>query len=594
MIVKPSTLEDLGWIACWDAEGKNPIKEGDTFKVTPGGTVDICYTCRPKQHENGKWYSNRLFIHKPVPGVIGGVYKKERITNTSFVCGDGTSTGAIDGRVEEISYWGKSLGEAGLIDYQVNKTSMIGTSEESMYETVQDAIDDKLYFYYNFSDSAQVIKNFTNDGGIALKSGFLEVGAGKNTNSTVMHGRDENIRIEQHHSEPDISINIRFFLEKYKDFVLYSNNNTFDIRFDASNETFHIKCFPYVGNSITYAVEVINIGVHKWHDFGIDYSDGVLSIIIDGEKVKEYKPNIALGGVESLILDLSNVEAIELYGIYDGLKLYPNNTSASSVMGVSSDPETNLEGATCETLYFNSGAKNAFNLLFDRSERRAALITWAAHDYTPDVNVIDPVTDRIGLDVLENGNGELVRCSNAKKYWNFRWEIAEESDGKFSIRNTGYVSGGTYPFECHKYARTYWHNFLYAGLTIRIRVRFKNQLTSEEPVFPMVTLFPGSKVKVDEVEMDPGLPSRVKQDIINSGNWGYYNGDVNKPGFRNTSGRTLVVRVPNTSSFTLVWDGYICYRSGNNVYQTSFDPYNNRTITRNDSVDPGFSIEVPR
>jgi len=593
MIVKPSTLEELGWVACWDAQGKNPIKEGDTFKVTPGSTIDVCYVCKPEQHENGKWYSNRLFIHKPVPGVIGGVYRKERIVNTSFVCGDGTPTGAIDGRLEEIAYWGRSIGVAGLINYQTNKTSMFGTPPSAMYESEQEAIDDKLYFYYNFSDSTQVIQNFTSDGGVAVKSGFFEIGAGKTTNSTIMHGGDENIRIEQHHSETSVSFNIRFFFEEYKDFVLYSNKNTFDIRYDASNETFYVECFPYIGNSVTYAIEVPNFGIHKWHDFGLDYSDGVLSIVINGEKLEEHRPNIAIGGVESLILDLSNVESIELYGVYDGLALKSNDSNANSVIGVSVDPETNEQGVKQETLYFNSGTENAFNLLFDRKERRTALMTWASTDYIPDVNVIDPVTDRVSLDVLANGGAYLVICNGATKYWDFWWKIAEDSDGRFFVKNTGQRSGSTYTCCCSYPSRVYWHNFLYAGSTIRIRVKFKNQLTSEEPVFPMITLFPGSQVKVDAMEMDPDLPLKIKQDIINSGNWGYYNGDGNKPGFRNTSGRTLIVRIPNTSSFTLVWNGYICYRSGDNVYQTSYDSYY-RKITRNDSANPGFSIEVPR
>ena len=109
----------------------------------------------------------------------------------------------------------------------------------------------------------------------------------------------------------------------------------------------------------------------------------------------------------------------------------------------------------------------------------------------------------------------------------------------------------------------------------------------------MLTLFPGSKVKVDAMEMDPDLPNTIKQNIIDSGNWGYYNGDHRYPGFRNTSGRTLYVRIPNTSNFTIVWNGYVCYRTGNNVVQTSYHS-SYRRIIRDDTADPGFSIEVER
>lgn len=593
MIVKPSTLEELGWVASWDAQGKNPIKEGDSFKVTPGSTVDICYTSKPVQHENGKWYSNRLIIHKPIPGLIGGVYRKERIINTSFLCGDGTPTGAIDGRIEEIAYWGDSIGVSGLIDYQTNKTAMFGAPPAALYENEQEAIDAKLYYYYNFSDSTQVIQNFTQDGGVAVKSSFFDIGAGKMTNSTIMHGGDENIRIEQHHSEKNISFNIRFFIEKYKDFVLYKNKNTFEIKYDASNETFYVKTFPYIGNSITYAIETPQLGIHRWHDFGVDYNNGVLSVVLNGKKLEEHRPNIAIGGVESLKLDMENVESIEVYGVHEGLRLRANNANSDSVRGDSFDEETNQEGVRQETLYFDSGADNAFNLVFDRNTRRPALITWVANDYIPDVNVIDVVTDRISLDVWTNGGGEIAYCNGYRKYWDFWWKMAETEDGRFFIQNREAKAGSTHTCCCTYYSRLYWHNFLFAGSTVRIRVKFKNQLTSEEPVYPMLTLFPGSKVKVDAMEMDPDLPNTIKNNIINSGNWGYYNGDHRYPGFRNTSGRTLYVRIPNTSNFTMVWNGYICYRTGDNVVQTSYDS-RYRKISRDDNANPGFSIEVER
>ena len=291
MTSKPITLEDAGWKAYWDSEVHHEIKAGDLFPVTPGGEVTISYLCKPVQEDDGFWYSNTVYLYEPWPALIGGVYKKGRIYSESFIGGNESAGSFLNGRIEEVSYWGKSIGLTELTTYQTTATGMIGVSDGDKYSDSQEAIDDMLYYYFTFDSPLSVGYNYIEDGAISIKSNILEIGSGKIYNSSILDREGDYIRLAGLKSEKEISLNIRFYVEEKKDFVLFDNNEIIKISFDESTGVFNIVLYPYIGNYKEYSIEIPNLSIHKWYDLGVLYEDGILYFLLNGEQIESNESN---------------------------------------------------------------------------------------------------------------------------------------------------------------------------------------------------------------------------------------------------------------------------------------------------------------
>ena len=573
MTIEATTLEELGWNPYWDSSGHNKVNPDDVFEITPSGTIDICYLSRPIQDEDGKWYGNSVFMYEPWPGLIAGMYKKERILNNATLGGVVGEFKTINGKIEEIAYWGKDIGISGLVNYQDNLSGMVGTGVGFKYQTAAEAEADLLYYYFSFDSPASVRQNFIANGTTSIKSEILEIGSGKHNNASILNGDDSFINIEKIKSEKEISMNIRFYMESLDDFVLYDSQNVISISFDEVTGKFAVTIFPYIGNKKTVYIEIRDIKVHHWYDFGVLYNLGLLTVVVDGHKIEENLINVGLGGVEKISLHMANVASISIAGFTHGI--YTSIWSDGVHMEHEADPSSALYGKVNHLDTFDTGAGHAIDLLCDRAENRGATTSaaYGGNLAATSVAVLDPVSDRRKVafsNYFQIGGSRNYCYSNG--YMHSDLSIEDIDGDQFKIERKIYSSGS---FCSGPWFNKSTMNKLFGMNVIRVRIKFKPELIDTEDVFPMLTTFPGTRLKVTRAELTPDI--EYVNLIKSKGKWGRFWKNVSSthpsylttyPAFHNTTGKTLIVKIPNSSEYAYVWNNYVCYFNGSLVVTT--------------------------
>ncbi len=569
MLVEKMSLEDAGWKPYWDSAGRVPVQDGDKFEVVPNGTVDIFYTQRPVQEEDGKWYVNDLYLYDPAPYLIGGLYTKHRMKTLTRIAGNGEPAMSIDGKIEEVSIWGAAIDKASMVNYQTNLTGMIGSGIEYMYQDEQEAADSMLYHYFKTDSIVPVAKNYDDGDSIMIKNGFFEIGSGKISNAVSLYGDDAYMDIENTIIEKNFSINIRFYMETLKDFVLIDNNDFILISFNETTGKFAVKLKPYIGNSKTEYLEIPNLKIHHWYDMGIIYSDGVMSIVVDGETIEEFPYMIGIGGVNKIKLDMSNIASIDIYGKANGMLVRGNTNRASNWYGVDADSSTNIIANLYRNKeeHFDSGAKNAVDLFCDRDNLGpSAYIN--AHQATS--SVLDEISGTVKI--VSKNEMLLGRYQYEYRYISAEADLYENIDGSFYIHylSSVRVSGdGGYAYDT--YNGSAYHNKLMGMTTLRLRITFKDTITSSEQSFPMITTFPGTRMKVRKRSIEPDY--EIIEKFKSNSAWGRYrtNSTVySYPALRNIESYYIVVRRWSDGEYAYVPPGYICYDNGGLVV-TSYD-----------------------
>jgi len=173
-----TTLEDLGWLPYWDKEGHDPVQPGDEFGLLPSEEITIYWIAKPVQEEDGNWYANRIFLYEPLPTVVGGLYRTEIIRTDSTICGEDDSQ-TLQGKIEEFCFWEQDIGLAGMQNYQMNLTGMIGPDIGDKYTSIATAEADGLRYYYQFNTENILTQNFTGEGSVCIKTKAMETGSGK-------------------------------------------------------------------------------------------------------------------------------------------------------------------------------------------------------------------------------------------------------------------------------------------------------------------------------------------------------------------------------------------------------------------------------
>ena len=599
MLVQKTSLEEIGWKPYWDASGRHPVMPGDSFDVKPNGVLEICYMNTPIQDENGKWYTEDAYLYDPFPGLIAGMYNKERLYTACIVGGDGSPINSISGKIEEIAMWGKSIGEAGMVNYQQNLTGMIGSGIGDKYLDIQAAKDDMLYQYYKFDTLNPTLKNYDDGEGVSIKNGDFVIGTGKYSNAVSFADNDSFIGIEKARMESDFSMNIRFYIEELKDFVLFSNKNFIEVTFDEVIGKFKITTYPYIGDAKIFYSEIVNMKVHHWYDFGIDYDAGQMSIFVDGVKIDSESINIGIGGVEKITLDMSNVASITVDNLHNGATTtFAGNYNPG--ISYDSDPSSkNLVNSTRNnTIIFTitTGAKNAMNLIHDRVNNQSAFVNRGQASHT----VVDAIADFRRLSTSYN---DQINIEYYVRQYNVITSTFEEKENDIftlSYRSSEYHYRPSV-YSIYSSSPTIFKNKLLGNQVIRLRITFKDELTSNKQSFPMLTTFPGTRMKIVRRELVPDEVEWVKW-LKDNNRWGRYWKNASNtsssylttyPAFYNTSGKTLIIRIENSSKYAYVWNGYVAYITGEDTINvTSYDANYRHVYPDSNWPAPEMSIKI--
>lgn len=599
MLVQNTTLEDLGVKAYWDAAGRNEIMPGDSFEVTPGGSIDVCFIRKPIQEEDGKWYVNDIYVYEPISGFISGIYKKNRILSKSFLGGTGNAGESLRGRIEEFAFWGRALDDAEIVNYQTNQNEMIGSGVGYKYQDEQEAQDDLLYQFYKTNDIVQVTKNFDGGTGTLLKNGYFTVESGKTTNSIEIIDNDAYMTIENFKSEKDFTINIRFFIEEMKDFVLFDNHDILRISFDESSLSFIIEFIPYIGNIFKWSVELTDARIHHWYDIAIKYSYGNSKLFIDGDIIESESPQMTIGGVEKISLSTKNISSISQTKMIIENQVIPAPYNEEGYMekvyirsgqnDVGTEKMLNKLKNSPQVFTFDSPSDNAISLIHDRDDGGCASFGIIAATYS----IIDEVSDKRKIDFKSGDNIVYDYYYNMSRvvYYSSIEENIDDIGFKITQGIYAYKTGGG-GYVARKWNRpVVWNRFIGNDM-LRVTFSFKNEITDSEKLYPMLTLFPGARLKVVKREL---LPHEIEyKEFFKDNGWGYYKNDGNKPGFKNVSGKTLIVKLPNSSKFAYVYNNYICYTQNGIIYTTTEYYYGNsngRWIQPNNSAEVDFIFE---
>jgi len=588
MVANPITLEDVRWKAYWDLQGHHEIKPGDTFPVTPSGSTTIFYRCNPLQEEDGKWYSNALYFYEMAPSLIAGVYKKDRIYSTASIMGSEDANSFLDGKVEEIAFWGKSIGIAGLVNYQTNSTGMIGPDVGDIYADEAAALADNLYYYFSFDEPNLVAQNFTDNSAISVKMSQLAIGSGKFKNATVLDAEGDYISVSDAMSENELTMNIRFYMESNKDFVVYDNPEIMKIVYDEVTSTFIFTMYPYIGEVRTFNVEFPNLKVHHWYDFGVLYENGRIIVVIDGDTIETNVVNLTLGGVESIKLHHANVESVALAGMTGGLDWIFQPSECTDP-----DPQSQILGRSYgspKTQTISHGGARAMDMLLDRVNGGQAMFN-PVGGLTITDTILDEISDLRQVTYQSRQAISKYYTGSIYYYGTHNFVFSELPGGEFSIY-TNWVTGGNSSTD---YIRVWVNNKIPAGGMVRATITFKDVLVDDEPVFPMVTLFPGTQMKVVKHSLNA---LDWHQHLKDTGPWGTYTtnyGDQGYPAFQNKTGKAVFVFSNNNgaTSFVYVPNNYICYTSNGGVSfgSTTYDVNYRKVTQKIDTVFPGAISE---
>lgn len=523
------TLEDLGWIPCWDRDGRYPIKDTESLKIVPTETIEIFWVCRPKQESDGKWYGNAIIMYEPFPSLIGGTYQVNDILVDATLCGKEESP-SMTGKIEEFAYWAKDIGFSGLQNYHINLTGMIGGDDGDRYGSISAAKNGGLKYYYSFSNSSVLIKNFSGDGAPSIKSTSMEISSGKHANSTVLK-RDSYIKLEAMNLNDEFTMNFRFLLDKNEDFVLFDNPEALTISYDASNGVFKIDFIPYIGNKKSYFLEVPNMKVHTWYDMGILFSGGKLTLVINGEELESFSPSVNIGGTKKTSLDMTNFSKISI-DAGSGLGIIPYGyTSTYTKPGLSNLRVPTKDGETynlAKDIYYSNfdytvnGGKNAMDLLLDKTSQRVAGLsvnTFYRH-YSPTIEEKDAITTDSKISFVAGGN-------TSSGLTGIRWSIEEENSSisifaRLTLYSEGYqAKEAAYGYSSNATNLSILPNTLTPEQEIRMTLKVTDLIIEQSNIFPKLFIFPGTRVKVLKREMISPTKENEFRDLVSLGEAGH-------------------------------------------------------------------------
>jgi hypothetical protein len=502
--VSLTTLEDLGWKPYWDYRGHHPVEEGDLIRMTPSETIRLYWIANPVQEEDGKWYGNAIYMYEPIPSLVGGVYKISDILIDTILFG-GEEEDSLQGKVEEFAFWKKDIGIDAIQDYQTNKTGMIGGDAGDKYDSILSAQNDGLKYYYSFENTSILLPNFSEESTAPLlKSKSMPVSGGKHKNSSSLN--DGFMTIERMNFEEEFTINTRFYLDIEEDFLLIQNSEALRIHYDASNRVFQISFSPYIGNKKLFQLEYPAFRVHFWYDFAISYKDGMLSTVINGVEIEQFHPSSTIGGCQRTSVDFTNIEKATVFsgsGVGLGHSRFwgrwGHNYGLAYFVPTTTDSESSAMMSKMASGQFNSsfeGKANAMALIYDKENSKLAGMSLnISETASPSVTITDAVENTILINLPTRAN---VYLSNRNCTWTFAEEpgvdqftVTEAENEIYSQSMSSIHNGSSIP------------NLLVPGMPILLELKVKDIIVEQENVFPKLTIFPGTRVKIVKKEMIP-------------------------------------------------------------------------------------------
>ena len=504
-----TTLEDLGWLPYWDKEGHDPVQPGDEFGLLPSEEITIYWIAKPVQEEDGNWYANRIFLYEPLPTVVGGLYRTEIIRTDSTICGEDDSQ-TLQGKIEEFCFWEQDIGLAGMQNYQMNLTGMIGPDIGDKYTSIATAEADGLRYYYQFNTENILTQNFTGEGSVCIKTKAMETGSGKIADASILVPSSQ-ITFEKMHFSEEFSMSIRYYLEKHEDFVLFNNPSALKISYDASNLVYRIDFRPYIGDEKIYYLEAPRTKVHEWYDMGVRYSDGVLYLSINGQSLEEFRPITTIGGAIRTVLDGRNIENFTIKagsgaGIY-----YPTHQSSHYLYDTVSSHDDHESLDIPQAIHLNNfafefgGRENMMALLLDKENDIGAGMSIRTDYSLPDISVVDSVSDtrKISFPVYTYASSRRM----------LKWEIEEDL-----LADTIHTRGLNHTISSYSTDRPYTSfslipNVLTPGQPIELVMKVKGILVEQPPLFPKVSISPGTRIKVTKIKMTPSISENYVPDM---------------------------------------------------------------------------------
>jgi len=434
----------------------------------------------------------------------GGVYSVSDIHIDALLCG-GEGENSLDGKVEEFAFWKKDIGLATIQNYQMNQTGMIGGDIGDQYESEVIAKDDGLKYYYSFDNTSVLIPNYTDISAPLLKSKSMPVSGGKHKNATSIN--NGYMTLERMTFEEEFTLNIRFYLDQDTDFLLFENAEALKIRYDASNRVFQIDFSPYIGNKKIFMLEYPSFRVHSWYDFSVRYKDGVMSAVINGIEVETFYPASTIGGCKRTAVDFTNIEKVTVFsgsgvGIVSPRRVQgQSEPHTGQFISATQDSESLKMVASIYHDEFNSsfnGKSNAMALIFNKEHNKlAGLSINVAETDAPTITVMDSVTNDISIHFSAAPSSYLDSYS-------YGWTFTEQPNlDQFSVEVTHDGGGSSYYGSIRNSSML--PNALIPGMPILLELQVKDIVVSQENVFPKLTIFPGTRIKVVKKEMSPPL-----------------------------------------------------------------------------------------
>lgn len=474
-----TTLEELGWKPYWDSEGKYPVTQGENFNISPGETKSIFYHCNPEQEEDGLFYGNAFWILGDFPGVMGGIYSSELQKVDASIVADG-----FRGRVEEFALWDRPLNDGEIGNYHTNLTGMIGSTIGDKYDTLVDARTDGLTDYYQYGDTA-VLQRFDGTQSLSLKNRSLPVGAGKNSNATIIEESDS-IVVQSLVTASKFSLNIRFFIEENGDFVLVDIPETIKIEFIETNSLFRMTLFPPVGEAVIVDVEAVNLPNFKWHDFCVTYDGSTIKSYLTGELLESNSYSLGFMPKEAMSLDMTNIEWCSIRAAR-GLGIHIGGSMPSRAI---------VNESAHKTYYTRPllNQKQNLNLFIDRRKGVRAASTFMK-DRTSNPITVDSVSSE-GSFYLDrftyNFEGSTYYYRDAEYNFSLSSGGIEVAGVSTSTRSTSRFLPGP-------------QNFFFPGMPIELIIKADPSFTEDFKGVPMVTLPYGCKILVEKTRIIPAL-----------------------------------------------------------------------------------------
>jgi len=482
MELTTTSLEELGWRFSYDIGGKYPLSKDDSVIIRPGETTELYFRHRPIQKEDGRFYGNAVMANKQFPMFFFGMYRRRALHNSISLFGKENGYSALIGRVESFSMWERGVDDALVANYTQNQTKMIGDGAGYLYKNTEEAKNDGLFLHYDIGTQGLLVKNY-NQGTALIKSSDFPITQGKDSNASRLDNYSDYMLLDNTEFRSQFSINFRFYMEIERDFTLFYGENIGHIHYDANNREMIIELYPYIGNIKKYYIQVPDLNIHYWYDFTVSYANGVLTTYLNGEKLETHYPNIDIGGVYSLILDYSNIESVEVDSTLTH-RVYSREDADGEVRFI------NFSG---EVLNFNSeitfdkGGKNLLNLLYDeKNNKKVDILINSNNVVSEEIEVIDEINELFFL---------------KGRYKTFDTDITQISiensiDDSITIKSLY----GEHKY-LTKYGNTLWTDALLPNGYIKIKIKYKDELQSTEPVFPMVFTLPNLPITTKEIDV---------------------------------------------------------------------------------------------